>query len=83
MSPGSCTLLNRRPNFGGQGWVSTTACTPRSFLPGPTDGAVSQHSHSYAEDGKVGSPEAPELGLVRTVAYPNGFSEEADGGIVR
>ena len=48
-----------------------------------TDGAVSQHSHSYAEDGKVGSPEAPELGLVRTVAYPNGFSEEADGGIVR
>ena len=64
--------------------MSTTACTPRSLLPGPnTDGAVSQHSHSYAEDGKVGSPEAPELGLVRTVAYPNGFSEEADGGIVR
>ena len=54
------------------------------MLAGPhTDGAVSQHSHSYAEDGKVGSPEAPELGLVRTVAYPNGFSEEADGGIVR
>ena len=57
-----------------------------SFLPGLLPShrwRWSQHSHSYAEDGKVGSPEAPELGLVRTVAYPNGFSEEADGGIVR
>ena len=39
------------------------------------------HSHSYAEDGKVGSREAPELGLVRTIAYPDGFSASGDGGI--
>ena len=54
-----CTLLNRRPTFGGQGW----------------------HSHSYAEDGNEGSCEPPELGLVRTVAYPDGFSANGDAGI--
>ena len=63
-------------------YASVLPCLPPSHR-WAADGAVSQHSHSYAEDGKVGSPEAPELGLVRTVAYPNGFSEEADGGIVR
>jgi hypothetical protein len=39
------------------------------------------HSHSYAEDGNVGSPAPPELGLVRTIAYPDGFSADGDGGV--
>ena len=39
------------------------------------------HSHGYAEDNQVPTTRLPALGLVRSLAYPEGFSARNDGGI--
>lgn len=39
------------------------------------------HSHGYTEDNQAPASRLPTLGLVRTLAYPEGFAAENDGGI--
>ena len=39
------------------------------------------HSHPYVEDNLGPTTRPPQLGLVRTLAYPEGFAAEDDGGV--
>ena len=39
------------------------------------------HSHGYTEDNQGPTTRLPSLGLVRTLAYPEGFSARDDGGV--
>ena len=44
-------------------------------------GGQGWHSHGYAEDNHGPSTRLPALGLVRTLAYPEGFGAHNDGGV--